>query len=137
MSVHNRMANYVPVKTPVSEAFLSRFNIEYLHGAIIKNVSAKTGMNIDRQSDGDLQALMVRVYDHMVENPYGDISRQVSRMNDIVVQEASKTIQTGILQQLSFMDYVTRNPVPLAMPVSTSTHGNKMPANDKFAVPFQ
>jgi hypothetical protein len=131
------MANYVPVKTPLSESFLSRFNIEYLHGAIVKNVNSKTGMNIDRQSDGDLQALMVRVYDHAVENPYGDISKQVSRMNDIVVQEATKTIQTGILQQLSFMDYVTRNPVPLAMPVNTSTHGNKMPANDKFAVPFQ
>jgi hypothetical protein len=58
-------------------------------------------------------------------------------MNDIVVQEATKTIQTGVLQQLSFMDYVTRNPVPLAMPISTTTHGNKMPANDKFAVPFQ
>ena len=131
------MANYVPVKTPVSEAFLSRFNIEYLHGAIVKNVNAKTGMNIDRQSDGDLQALMVRVYDHAVTNPYGDVSRQVSRMNDVVVQEATKTIQTGILQQLSFMDYISSNPVPLAMPVSTSTHGNKMPANDKFAVPFQ
>lgn len=131
------MANYVPVKTPVSEAFLSRFNIEYLHSAIVKNVSSKTGMNIDRQSDGDLQALMVRVYDHMVENPYGDVSKQVSRMNDVVVQEATKTIQTGILQQLSYMDYISSNPVPLAMPVSTSTHGNKIPANDKFAVPFQ
>jgi len=49
------MANYMPPKTPVSEAFLSRFNIEYLHGTIVKNVSSKTGMNIDRQSDGDLQ----------------------------------------------------------------------------------
>ncbi|NBX48787.1 hypothetical protein EBT25_02385 [bacterium] len=131
------MANYMPPKTPVSEAFLSRFNIEYLHGAIVKNVNAKTGMNIDRQSDGDLQALMVRVYDHAVENPYGDISSQVARMNTLVIQEATKTIQTGILQQLAYIDYVTSNPVPLAMPVSTSTYGNKMLANDKFAVPFQ
>ena len=121
----------------MSESFFSRFNIEYLHGAIVKNVSSKTGMNIDRQSDGDLQALMVRVYNHTIGDPYMQINSQVTRMNDLVVQEATKTIQTGILQQLSFMDYVTRNPVPLAMPVNTSTHGNKMPANDKFAVPFQ
>jgi hypothetical protein len=58
-------------------------------------------------------------------------------MNDLVVQEATKTIMTGVLQQLSYIDYVTRNPVPLAMPISTTTHGNKMPGNDKFAVPFQ
>ena len=131
------MANYVPVKTPVSESFFSRFNIEYLHGAIVKNVSSKTGMNIDRQSDGDLQALMVRVYNHAVNDPYIQVNNQVSRMNSLVVDEATKTIQTGILQQLSFADYISSNPVPLAMPVSTSTYGKKMLGNDKFAVPFQ
>jgi hypothetical protein len=131
------MANYMPPKTPVSEAFMSRFNIEYLHSAIVKNVSSKSGMNIDRQSDSDLQALMVRVYQHVIADPYSGVSAQVARMNDLVIQEATKTIMTGVLQQLSFVDYVTRNPVPLAMPISTTTHGNKMPANDKFAVPFQ
>ena len=127
----------MPPKTPVSEAFMSRFNIEYLHSAIVKNVSSKSGMNIDRQSDSDLQALMVRVYQHVIADPYSGVSAQVARMNDLVIQEATKTIMTGVLQQLSFVDYVTRNPVPLAMPISTTTHGNKMPANDKFAVPFQ
>lgn len=127
------MANYMPPKTPLSESFFSRFNTEYLHSAIVKNVSAKTGMNIDRQSDGDLRALMVRVYDHMAVDPYS-VGSQISRMNDMVVQEASKTIQTGVLQQLSFMDYVTRNPVPLEMPVSTSTYGNKLTANNKISL---
>lgn len=127
----------MPPKTPVSEAFLSRFNIEYLHSAIVKNVSSKSGMNIDRQSDSDLQALMVRVYQHVIADPYSGVSAQVARMNDLVIQEATKTIMTGVLQQLSFVDYVTRNPVPLAMPISTTTYGNKMSANDKFAVPFQ
>jgi hypothetical protein len=131
------MANYMPPKSPASESFFSRFNIEYLHSSIVKNVSSKTGMNIDRQSDPDLQALMVRVFDHAIVNPFTDVPSQVSRMNDLVVQEATKTIQTGILQQLSYYDYITSNPVPLAMPVSTSTYGNKMPANDKFAVPFK
>jgi Family of unknown function (DUF5761) len=130
------MANYMPPKTPLSESFFSRFNTEYLHSAIVKNVSAKTGMNIDRQNDGDLRALMVRVYDHMAMDPYsvGSISAQVTRMNDVVVQEASKTIQTGVLQQLSFIDYVTRNPVPLEMPVSTSTYGNKISGNNKISL---
>ena len=129
----------MPPKTPVSESFFSRFNTEYLHSSIVKNVNSKTGMNIDRQSDGDLRALMTRVYNHVIVDPYtvSSISPQVSRMNDLVIQEATKTIQTGVLQQLSFIDYVTRNPVPLAMPVSTTTYGNKISGNDKFAVPFK
>ena len=126
----------MPPKSPLSESFFSRFNTEYLHSSIVKNVSSKTGMNIDRQSDGDLRALMVRVYDHVALDPYtmGAISSQVSRMNDLVIQEASKTIQTGILQQLSYIDYVTRNPVPLEMPVSTTTYGNKIRGNDKIGL---
>lgn len=126
----------MPPKTPLSESFFSRFNTEYLHSAIVKNVSSKTGMNIDRQNDGDLRALMVRVYDHVAMDPYsvGAISTQVSRMNDLVIQEASKTIQTGILQQLSYVDYVTRNPVPLEMPVSTTTYGNKIRGNNKIGL---
>jgi hypothetical protein len=131
------MANYVPARTPVSETFFSRFNIEYLHSAIVKNVNAKTGMNIDRQSDGDLQALMVRVYNHAIGDPYVQINNQVSYLNSLVVDEAIKTIQTGVLQQLSFADYISKNPVPLAMPVSTTNYGKKILGNDKFAVPFQ
>ncbi len=124
------MSNYRVFPTPLSDAFFSPFNREYLHGAIIRNVKTKTGMTIDRQSDGDLQALMHNVYQHMMSDP--DSKTQVAQMNDIVVREATKTIQTGILQQLSYFDSITKSPVPLAMPVSTSTHGNKMSGNDKY-----
>ena len=116
--------------TTLSDAFFSPFNREYLHGAIIRNVKTKTGMTIDRQSDADLSALMHGVYMHMMSNP--ESKAQVAQMNDIVVREATKTIQTGILQQLSYFDSITKSPVPLSMPVSTSTHGNKMTSNDKY-----
>jgi len=127
------MASYKKYSTPLSDTFLSKFNREYLHGAIVKSVNARSGMNIDRQNDADLQALMNRVYDQARADPYSSVQSQVSKMNDIVVQEATKTIMTGILQQLSYYDYVTRNPVPLSMPISTSTHGMKMSGNDQYA----
>jgi hypothetical protein len=38
------MANYMHPKTPTSEAFLSRFNIEYLHGAIVNRGRGKTAV---------------------------------------------------------------------------------------------
>jgi hypothetical protein len=111
--------------TPLGDAFFSPFNREYLHGAIIRSVRTKTGMTIDRQSDQDLQALMRSVYNHM----YSRLEKsEVSKLNEIVVREATKTISTGILQQLSYMNYINKNPVPLAMPISTSTVGNKLPS---------
>jgi hypothetical protein len=116
--------------TPLSDAFFSPFNREYLHGAITREVRTKTGMTIDRQSDSDLQALMRRVYMHMMSAP-SDTS-QVKGMNQIVVREATKTISTGILQQLSYIDYITKGVQPMEMPISTSTYGNKMPSNNNY-----
>ena len=124
------MSNYRVFPSPLSDAFFSSFNREYLHGAIIRNVKTKTGMTIDRQNDADLSALMHGVYMHLVSDP--NSKTQVAQMNDIVVREATKTIQTGILQQLSYFDSITRSPEPLSMPISTSTHGNKMSSNDKY-----
>lgn len=121
------MSNYRIPPSPLSDAFFSPFNREYLHGAIIKSVKAKTGMTIDRQNDADLRALMHRVYIHMMSNP--NSKTQVAAMNDVVVSEATKTIQTGILQQLSYFDAISNSPVPLENPMSTSTYGNKMPSN--------
>jgi len=124
------MSNYKVFPTALSSAFFAPFNLEYLQGAIAADVRSKTGMSIDRQSDGDLSALMHRVYMHMMSNP--DSKAQVGAMNDIVVREASKTIRVGILQQLSYYDYISNQPVPLATPLSTTTKGIKMPSNDKY-----
>jgi len=124
------MSSYKVFPSPLSNAFFSAFNKEYLQGPIAADVRGKTGMSIDRQSDGDLAALMHRVYMHMMSNP--DSDAQVSQMNDIVVREASKTIRMGIIQQLSYYDYISKQPMPLAMPLSTTTRGIKMKSNDKY-----
>ena len=130
MSVKINMSNWRVFPTALSASFFSPFNMEYLQGAIAADVKAKTSMSIDRQNDGDLSSLMHRVYMRMMVNP--DSTTQVNTLNKIVIQEASRQIRTSILQQLSYYDYISKAPVPLAMPLSTSTHGNKMPSNDKY-----
>ena len=94
----------------------------------------KTGYQIERQSDPDLQALMRRVWTNLSGDPYSDVRSQVAKMNDRVVKEASDTISTGILQQIVYLRDISRNPVPLETPVSTSTYGNKIPSNFKFGI---
>jgi len=119
--------------TPLTDAFFSDFNREQIHNAIIQSVQAKTGVQIERQNDADLQALMKRVYTNMARDPYSDVRGQVDAMNAQVAKEATATVSTGVLQQLVYLRDISSNPVPLAAPVSTSTYGNKMPYNSKIA----
>jgi hypothetical protein len=120
--------------TPLSNAYFSDFNREYLHEAVIRAMKDKTGYTIDRQNDSDLQALMRRVWTNLSGDPYTDVRNQVAKMNDRVVKEASETISTGLLQQIVYLRDISRNPVPLETPVSTSTYGNKIPSNFKFGI---
>ena len=120
--------------TPLSDAYFSDFNREYLHGAIVRAFKEKTGYTIERQSDPDLQALMRRIWTNMSGDPYADIRNQVSKMNEQVVKEATNTISTGVLQQIVYLRDISRNAVPLDTPVSTSTYGNKIPSNFKIGM---
>lgn len=121
-----------PAETPVSTAFNSPMNQERLQFMIRDKVKELTNRNIDRQDAGDLRALMGKVYTNMMADPYRDIQGQVSRMNAQVVREASQTISTGLAQQVKFLQDLGRQPVPLAVPASTSTYGKKIPINNKI-----
>ena len=130
----DRLATRASLPTPLADAYFSDFNREYLHGAIIRAMKEKTGYTIDRQSDPDLQALMRRVWANLSRDPYTDVRTQVSQMNERVVKEATGTISTGMLQQIVYLRDISKNPVPLETPVSTSTYGNKIPSNFKFGI---
>jgi hypothetical protein len=134
MESYDRLPTRRSLPTPLADAYFSDFNREYLHGAVIRSMQEKTGYKIDRQSDADLQALMRRVWTNLSGDPYSDVRNQVSKMNDKVVKEATATISTGMLQQIVYLRDISRNPVPLETPVSTSTYGNKIPSNFKFGI---
>lgn len=134
MEVYDRLPVRRTLATPLSDAYFSDFNKEYLHGAIIRAFKDKTGYTIERQNDFDLQALMRRVWTNLSQDPYSDIRNQVSKMNEQVVKEATDTISTGVLQQIVYLRDISSNPVPLDTPKSTSTYGNKIPNNFKIGM---
>ena len=133
METYDREVKRLGLATPLSSAFFSEFNREKIHGDIIQIIKNKTGYVISRQSDQDLQALMRKVYTDLVQDPNTDIINQVDKMNRQVAKEATSTISTGMLQQIVYLRDISANPVPLAVPVSTSTYGNKLPYNTKIA----
>lgn len=117
---------------PLSDAFFSPFNRATVQKGIVKAIKSKTGYTISDQNDADLQALMKRVYINLLANPYTDVRQQVEKMNAKVVEEATETITTGMLQQILYLKDISSNPVPLEAPISTSTYGNKIPNNFKI-----
>ena len=120
--------------TPLGNAYLSEINRESLHGSIIDVIKSKTGYEVDRQNDAGLQSLMRVVYTDLVEDPNTDVRSQVSRMNAEVIKRATQTVSTGMLQQLVYLRDIVENPVPIDIPVKTSTYGNKIPSNFKFGI---
>ncbi len=123
-------SKYLP--SPLVDAYFSDFNKEALQDQIIAAIKEKTGYEIQRQNYSDLDALMQRVFTNMRRDPYSNVREQVDAMNARVVKEATSTISTGMLQQLMYMRDISQNAVPLAVPVSTSTYGNKIPSNFKI-----
>jgi hypothetical protein len=134
METYDRKPIRLSVFTPLGNAFFSEFNKENIHSSISEEIKAQTGYKLDRQRDGDVQSLMRVVYTDLAADPYTDVRAQVSRMNAEVVKRATATISTGMLQQLVYMRDISENPVPLEIPISTSTYGNKIPSNFKFGI---
>jgi hypothetical protein len=120
--------------TPLSNAFFSDFNREAIHNLITKSVKDKTGYGVERQNDADVQALMRKVFVNFMADPYTDIRGQVERMNTQVAKEAAVTISTGMLQQIVYLRDISANPIPMVLPTSTSTYGNKLPYNTKVTL---
>ena len=123
-------SKYLP--SPLADAYFSDFNKEAIQDQIISAIKDKTGVEIERQNYSDLDALMKRVFVNMKKDTYSDVRQQVDDMNARVVAEATGTISTGLLQQIVYLRDISRNAVPLEVPTSTSTYGNKIPSNFKF-----
>jgi hypothetical protein len=134
MSTYDFKPIRLSTPTPLGNAFFSDFNRENIHRSITDAIKSQTGYELDRQEDGDVQSLMRVVYTDLAADPYTDVRNQVSIMNAEVIKRATQTISTGMLQQLVFLRDISENPVPLEIPVNTSTHGNKLPSNFKFGI---
>lgn len=84
-----------------SEEFFGTANVERLHDALVRAVHARTGgkAKIDRQSDEDLRALMLEVYDARLG---------LAQLNGMVVERASEIVLNNLASYLAYLDDMTR-----------------------------
>jgi len=125
-------SRYLP--SPLADAYFSDFNKETIQDQIIQKIKDETGVEIQRQSYAAIDSLMKTVWANKRRDTFSDVRNQVSLLNASVVKEATATISTGLLQQLVYLRDISQNPVPLEVPTSTSTYGNKIPINNKYGI---
>lgn len=114
------------MRSILGDAYYASSNVDFLQAEIIKSVKNSTGYTIGNQDTMDLYNLMRKVYtDYMVVD-YDDVSNQVSRMNDAVIRSATRTISSGIMQNLVYLRDIATLPVPPNAPRNTSTYGLKL-----------
>ena len=125
-------SKYLP--SPLADAYFSDFNKETIQDQIVQKIKDETGVEIRRQSYAALDSLMKTVWANKRRDTFSDVRNQVSLLNAAVVKEATATISTGLLQQIVYLRDISQNPVPLEIPTSTSTYGNKIPINNKYGI---
>ena len=112
--------------SPLSDAFFSDANQDYLQNQIQKNVLSTSGYKIGQQNPGDLRSLMGVSYTDLRVDTESNIAPQVASMNQNVVSKATRTIINAIKQDLTYLRDITILPVPPKAPVATSTYGTKL-----------
>lgn len=114
------------MKSPLSDSYYSYANMNYLQKAIRDSVFNTTGHSIGDQNPMDLYNLMRKVYTDYYTDDQTNIAQQVSTMNSAVVSSATRTISTGIIQQLIYLRDISTQPIPPSAPKNTSTYGLKL-----------
>lgn len=120
--------------TPLNTLFFSKFNIGVLQRGIRQNIKTKFGKAIDYQNEDDVIAIMRSVFVYNSSLPYSDVNAQVKDLNQRVVDQASEQIASGLAQYLGYIRDINSPHIPMAIPVNTSTYGNKLNTDTKIGI---
>jgi hypothetical protein len=78
--------------------------------------------------------MMRVVFINNSKHPTEKINEQVKMMNSMVIKTAMSQISSGVSQYIDYIRYLDTQPVPIDIPVNTSTYGNKIPVTDTISV---
>ena len=130
----NMLTSIQQTRTPLNSLYFSEFNLNLVQGAIRRKVKQTTKYSIDRQNDSDLLTIMRSAFINNAGDPYNLVCDQVRDINAIVIDIAVSQIYTGISQYMDYYKDIDMPLQPMAIPIYTSTYGNKIPINNKIGI---
>jgi hypothetical protein len=111
----------------LSDVFFSKENVNYIQNKIIHNVyHISNGRHvIGRQSDTELAIIMRSIYLQFGTNNETDIQYEITRLDNMVVDECVPNILKSIEQYIKYKYDVSNLKVPMTMPESHNSKGEK------------
>lgn len=120
--------------TPLSNEFFSAENARKIQNAVRRQIRSESGYAIDYQNEDDVAAIMRYIYITNSWDPYQDTVTQINLMNNRTISKMLGQVRTGLAQHLAYLKQINTTKPVNALPVSTSTYGNKMGYNDKIGI---
>jgi hypothetical protein len=106
---------------PLLNTFISDANMDHLQARIIREVKHRTGLVISRQSDRDLLGIMNATYHEHANTLCGlPLEQEVSRLNDIVFEEAIDIVMHGMHSYMLYVRDASQLAVPIDRGISTT-----------------
>lgn len=114
-------------RTPVSDTFFTRENVQRIQAAIRKGVYDATPhkYEISDQSVEELTMIMRAMYLQYAKNSPYDIQGQIMTLNDMVVKWSVPRILSEVQAYAHYLNDISHLPVPLPQPIHLSSAGTK------------
>jgi hypothetical protein len=112
-------------RTPLTDVFFSRANVDAVQGALRQRVQAATGQAVGRQSDAELFIVMRSMYYQYGKNLPTDVLSQVRELNGLVLEYTVPDVVSNVRQFLKYRTDVSTLPVPLAHAPMATMKGSK------------
>jgi len=120
--------------TPLNTLFFSKFNISALQRGVRQSIKNKFNQSIDYQNEDDLISIMRAIFVYNSAMPYSDVNSQVKDLNQRVINLASEQIATNLAQYYGYIRDINSPHIPMAIPINTSTYGNKINTDTKIGI---
>jgi hypothetical protein len=118
----------------MSKAYFSSQNVAWIQTHIRYEVYKRTDKKyvISNQDESNLLIIMRAIYLENSRNPTKAVEQkeEILRLNNLVIEEATTDIISELKQYSDYLRDISRNGIPLALPINTNTAGTKLDGLD-------
>ena len=97
----------------LTSTFFHESNFCFLQTQLVSIIHKHTGIRISTQSRNDLHSIMVSVYNLYSNTSSTDPQSETTRLNEIVLDQASRNVLSGMAMYIQYLKDASELPIPL------------------------